>query len=855
MLNSLKKWFVGEDDHNEIPEALSFDEINPPFTRLSNCLNYAAWDDTNHLFYLDALQGTKSYELGVGFVLELNPLIGADDDIMVRLASVFQTLPQNVGVQISILGSPNIDHFLHSYEAEQKSRSENSSISKELFSSLAVKRTEWWKLGTLGALYPGNPMRFREFRTILSITISDANLSNQHEVERILNMREGLIAGLRASGLYMKTWEPNDLIKWTRDLINPARMLYRKVRGVSDGWDEGRPLRDQMVLQDTSMRVVNNGRELRFGTSENGDAVAVRCLSVSQYPSGREYHLSNMGFLIGDPIQINLNYTCPFMITLNLVKGDFESDKARVTMKAARASQNASSPMAKVLPEFHKKNEDWQLALNSFEDGSGGIVKLYHQVTLFDYPERITASENAAEAIWRTNGFSLAADQYLQMQSYLSSLPMALDKDMIRDLEENKRFSTKTLMNSVSLSPLLGEWSGLGNPIVGLFGRNGQAMGIDLFANPSGNYNAAVVGTSGSGKSFFINEIVRNYLGSNSQVWVIDVGRSYQKFCEFIGGQYIEFNAESTIVINPFDMVVDFDEELNILKLMFAMMISPTEGLSDYQTSQLEKAISNVWFNKGRAANIDDLEYELLHFTDLNGNKNPEINRLGEQIYPFTSRGVHGRWFNGSTTLEFEHDLVILEMEELKSKPDLQQVIMRFVLYRITQAMYLSRKQRKVVVIDEAWDLLAGGSSAGKFIEEGYRRARKYRGSFLTGTQGVNDYLRTPAALAALENSDWIFLLRGKEESIVALEQKISLTQGMKSKIRSLNTEAGQYSDIFVYCPVGHGVGRLVSDPFNALLSSSKGEDFEAIRIKQQMGMNISQAVEAVLADRSMNFQ
>jgi conjugal transfer ATP-binding protein TraC len=799
------------------------------------------------------MEGSKSHELGCGFVLELNPLIGADDDIMVRLSSVFQTLPQNVGVQVSILGSPNIDRFLRAYEEEQHARVGNSVLNAELFGELAKKRVEWWRKGTLDALYPGNPMRFREFRVNLSVTIPDINLNNPHEVERTLNMREGLIAGLKASGLYFGTWGPDDLLSWARDLANPVRMLYGKHRDLPDVWDSNQPIRDQIVLPSTVMRVINNGRELRFGSIDNGDAVSVRCLSVSQYPSGRAYHLANMGSLIGDPVQINLNYTCPFLITMNMVKGDFESDKAKVTMKAARASQNAASPMAKVLPEFHKKNEDWQLALNSFEDGSGGVVKIFHQVTLFDLPERITASENAAEAIWRTNGFSLATDQYLQMQSYLASFPMALDKDMIRDLEENKRFNTKTLMNSVSLAPLLGEWAGLGDPVIGLYGRNGQAMGIDLFANPSGNYNAAVVGTSGSGKSFLINEVVRNYLGSDSQVWVIDVGRSYQKFCEFIGGQYIEFNTESNIVINPFDMVVDFYEELNILKLMFSMMISPTEGLSDYQMSQLEKAISQVWEKKGRNAIIDDLRDELIHFVGLDGQPNIEINRLGEQIYPFTSQGVHGRWFNSVTTLEFEHDLVILEMEELKSKPDLQQVIMRFILYRITSAMYLSRQRRKVVVIDEAWDLLAGGSSAGKFIEEGYRRARKYKGSFLTGTQGISDYLRTPAALAALENSDWIFLLRGKEESITALEQKIALSPSMKSKIRSLNTEAGQYSDIFVYSPVGYGVGRLVSDPFNALLSSSKGEDFEAIRHKQREGLTISQAVETVLKERGIH--
>lgn len=68
-------------------------------------------------------------------------------------------------------------------------------------------------------------------------------------------------------------------------------------------------------------------------------------------------------------------------------------------------------------------------------------------------------------------------------------------------------------------------------------------MGIDLFANPAGNYNFAIIGALFR-QIIFANEIVRNYMGLGTQVWIIDVGSSYEKFCQMIGGQYIEFTYE-----------------------------------------------------------------------------------------------------------------------------------------------------------------------------------------------------------------------------------------------------------------------------------------------------------------------
>ena len=139
-------------------------------------------------------------------------------------------------------------------------------------------------------------------------------------------------------------------------------------------------------------------------------------------------------------------------------------------------------------------------------------------------------------------------------------------------------------------------------------------------------------------------------------------------------------------------------------------------------------------------------------------------------LHPYTRDGTYGKYFDAQATIDFSSDFIVLELEELKAKKDLQTVVLLIMMYRITREMYFSRDRKKIVIIDEAWDLLSGGATA-EFIEAGYRRARKYKGAFMSATQGVDDYYRNPAAKAALDNSDWMFLLRQKPESIEMMDK------------------------------------------------------------------------------------
>ena len=67
----------------------------------------------------------------------------------------------------------------------------------------------------------------------------------------------------------------------------------------------------------------------------------------------------------------------------------------------------------------------------------------------------------------------------------------------------------------------------------------------------------------------------------------------------------------------------------------------------------------------------------------------------------------------------------------------------------------------------------------------------------------------------------------------------------------SLRTEAGVYSEIYLYSPMGEGIGRLILDPHTLLLFSNRHEDNQAIDQRRARGMSIDQAIDEVLRERS----
>ena len=93
---------------------------------------------------------------------------------------------------------------------------------------------------------------------------------------------------------------------------------------------------------------------------------------------------------------------------------------------------------------------------------------------------------------------------------------------------------------------------------------SGKPIHVDISDLPmkrgiTTNRNKFVLGPSGSGKSFFMNHLVRQYWEQGTHVVLVDTGNSYQGLCEMVrrktkgqDGIYYTYTEESPISFNPF---------------------------------------------------------------------------------------------------------------------------------------------------------------------------------------------------------------------------------------------------------------------------------------------------------------
>lgn len=815
---------------------------------LHNILRYDQFDPERELFYNDN---------SVAFAFEVLAQTGADDEMANRLATLFTPIPPHFGVQWCLFGSPILDQQYQAYKDQRHiavDRGETSSF----FLDLAERRINYIRRTSGRPLFPNENFMIKNIRLMISVTKAGSHTDSKL-VEEMTELRETIRASLRTANLPAYTMNADGLIDFLWPILNPE-VMFNGQPFPALGYDEGKPLKHQ--LTDFGQHVRVKADEILFGMppaseDEEDERISMRGFGVLQYPQKKE--LWEMANIIGSFFDDGLQYPCPFVVTGGVFTLDPNIVDSKAQIKSARAKMNAKSKMAEYQPELATQAQDWDIVMHQLNNG-GSMCEMYHTLLLIAPRSQMNRSSQIALNVWRNERFTITPLKLLQLPTLYSSLPMTLTETARDDMKKLRLITTKTTVNAVDMAPIIGEWKGAGDPVMLFFGRRGSPTFLDFYSNQQGNYNVFVAGVSGSGKSVAMNEIVSAYRGIGARVWVIDVGRSYQNLIRLQKGTFIEFTpfAKNPLCINPFSWVgtdneLDFKAEMRLLKPMIGRMASPNAPLTEFQYSLIAEAITAVWKDYGPETTPTKIRDFLL---DKIKNESGGVERvayeLAKQLQPFTTEGIYGEYFNGPANISLDGDMIGLELEELKNAPELRRVVLFVLTSRIAHDMYLSRDRKKICLVDEAWQLLGADKETAEFIEEGYRRARKYNGIFCVGTQGIEDAFKNDASQAAYSNADWKLFLRQDKKNLEKLieDGMVNFSPAVKRMLLSLRTERGRFSEMLIASPNGDSVVRHIPDPFSLLMASTNAQDFNECTALLNQGHSTMDALTIMLQRR-----
>ena len=403
--------------------------------------------------------------------------------------------------------------------------------------------------------------------------------------------------------------------------------------------------------------------------------------------------------------------------------------------------------------------------------------------------------------------------------------------------------------------------------------RQGVPVAIDISGKEgrekiTDNANFFCLGPSGSGKSFHMNSVVRQMWEQNTDVVMVDTGNSYEGLCEYVGGKYISYTEEHPITMNPFRIK---REEYNVEKIGFLKnlimliwkgsdgTITKTEDklieqtITEYYESYFNGKIKTLSFNTFYEFSVETIP-RICRDNNLTGIDIASFDFLMKGFY---KGGNYEMTLNEDidTTL-FDETFIVFEIDSIKDNPLLFPIVTLIIMDLFIQKMRI-KKNRKVLVIEEAWKAIASPMMA-EYIKYLYKTARKFWASVGVVTQEIQDIIGSPIVKEAIiNNSDVVMLLDQSKfkERFDDIQSILGLTDVDCKKIFTINrldNKEGRsyFREVFIRRgQVGAVYG--VEEPHECYMTyTTERAEKEALKLyKSELKCNHQQAIEAYCRD------
>ena len=668
----------------------------PEIDRFAGVLSVLAYDAHKGVFLLNA--GGQTPPCALGRVLEINPVLWADE----TLTSVFERLlrieyPASTALAFSLYASPCIEKTLDTYvAARNRCSGKVSGKEHELLVTMARERKALFEAMARGKNARGFPARhFRVWMSLVSTLGSDALDPDSRAFTSFVTAADAAQASLLSSGLLSHAWNGSDYVACVRELVNPQKTRATLLENTA--YDADKPLRDVVVSHETAIDIERDG--IVFSdTGENGfEAIFAQALGVASYPSATS--INAMHALLGGDKRTLSPIEDPYIVTCAVEPTSRVEDRTTTAVKLARVKQLTQTEIGMFLTDLKERARDLEIASNACRDGAG-LARITHEVVVFSHEESAARAREAAKALLAEAGLEAEVDSGLQMMGLLLSLPMEASTALMQDARAARHTSTKTREAACQMLPLLAEVRGgavrpgesVPIPMTLLATRAGELVTLDLFANRNGNNNAVVAANSGAGKSVFIEDVVLAMLATGGRVWVFDIGKSYRHCVDLVAGQWIDFESDTNLCINPLDGFTDEEPPIDEIA---DIIVALANGNTPLEMTALEKLKGILEALLRRAKDQERLITMTDLVADLILSEDPILRDLSIRLRPYAAGGRYARWFEGKNTVNFLSPLVVLEMQALASKPVLQNaVLLILILTIVSQIRHLLRSEK-----------------------------------------------------------------------------------------------------------------------------------------------------------------
>ena len=234
------------------------------------------------------------------------------------------------------------------------------------------------------------------------------------------------------------------------------------------------------------------------------------------------------------------------------------------------------------------------------------------------------------------------------------------------------------------------------------------------------------LGPSGSGKSFFMNHLVRQYYEQGAHVVLVDTGNSYQGLCEMIrrktggtDGVYFTYTEEKPISFNPFytdDYVFDVEKKDSIKTLLLTLWKSEDDKVTKTESGELGSAVS-AYIERIRADRSivpsfntfyeymrDDYRRELAE-RDIKVEKEDfNIDNMLTTMRQYYRGGRYDFLLNSAENIDLlGKRFIVFEIDSIKDNRELFPVVTIIIMEAFINKMRRLKGVRKQLIVEEAW--------------------------------------------------------------------------------------------------------------------------------------------------------